>query len=128
MRVLWCWRCRMDVPMLLDDEWAVVMRAHDASHDDPAAAIAILDEEARRRGLAPVPPPAADLDGIARRLYHLVAGYTLFTGFRETNPNAVWHHVASQYGPPCEHCGKPLRTPRAKWCPACGGWRSVAPS
>ena len=126
MRILWCWRCRMALPMLDDDEWATVMQAHRASHDDPGEAIAILNQEARRRGLAPVSPPPADADLLERRLYHLTAGYTLFTGEPETVANAVWHHVASQYGPPCEHCGKPLRTPRARWCPACGGWRGGA--
>ena len=46
--------------------------------------------------------------------------YFAITGFRETNPNALWHHVLSLYGPPCEACGKPLRTPAANWCAACG--------
>jgi hypothetical protein len=125
MRVLWCWRCRMDVPMVDDDEWEVLMRAHVASND-PLHALAILNEEARRRGLAPVPPVPDDAGLIARRLHHLLAGYALFTGVEETVPNAVWHHRASQYGPPCEHCGKPLRTPQARWCPACGGSRGSA--
>jgi hypothetical protein len=45
--------------------------------------------------------------------------YQRITGFRETNPNAIYHHVLSMYGPPCAKCGKPLRTPRAKVCGAC---------
>jgi hypothetical protein len=45
--------------------------------------------------------------------------YERITGFRETNPNAIYHHVLSMYGPPCAKCGKPLRTPRAKICGAC---------
>ena len=24
MRVVWCWRCKVEIPMLDDDEWAVV--------------------------------------------------------------------------------------------------------
>jgi hypothetical protein len=46
--------------------------------------------------------------------------YWEVTGFAESNINAVWHHVISQYGRPCAVCGKPLRTPRAKLCAACG--------
>lgn len=127
MRILYCWRCRAELPMLEDDEWAMVMAAHRASSDGRDEALAVLDAEAHRRGRPPVARPPADADGIARRLWHLLAGYELFTGVRETNPNAVWHHVASQYGPPCARCGKPLRTPAARWCPACGGWRDGAP-
>jgi hypothetical protein len=35
-------------------------------------------------------------------------GYERITGFRETNPNVLYHHVLSKYGPPCANCGKPL--------------------
>lgn len=46
--------------------------------------------------------------------------YERITGRRETNPNAIFHHIVSKYGPPCACCGKPLRTPRAQMCVACG--------
>jgi hypothetical protein len=95
---------------------------------DPDRALGVLQDERRRRGLPPISPPPPDADLITRRLWHLTAGYTLFTGAAEENPNAVWHHVASQYGPACAHCGKPLRTPAARWCAACGAWRDKAPS
>lgn len=42
------------------------------------------------------------------------------TGMQETNINAIWHHRASTFGPPCGNCGKPLRTPKAKFCSECG--------
>jgi hypothetical protein len=64
-------------------------------------------------------------DGAAK----LLARYYEITGFRETNPNAVGHHRLSMYGPPCSSCGKPLRTPRAKSCDACGAvWGGQAPA
>ena len=46
--------------------------------------------------------------------------YFEITGYRETNLNALWHHRLSLFGPPCRRCGKPLRTPRAQLCAACG--------
>ena len=47
----------------------------------------------------------------------ILSRYFELTGFEETNANAVWHHVADQYGAPCSSCRKPLRTPM---CAACG--------
>jgi len=46
--------------------------------------------------------------------------YRELTGFHETNVNAIWHHRLRDYGPPCTSCRKLLRTPRAKFCAACG--------
>jgi len=51
--------------------------------------------------------------------------YEELTGFHETNVNALWHHRLSIYGPPCAACGKPLRTPQARSCAACGAARNL---
>jgi hypothetical protein len=45
--------------------------------------------------------------------------YERITGFHATNHNAIYHHKASLYGPPCPNCGKPLRTPEAMICGEC---------
>jgi hypothetical protein len=46
--------------------------------------------------------------------------YFEITGYRETNADALWHHRQSVFGPPCRARGKPLRTPRARFCAECG--------
>jgi hypothetical protein len=54
-----------------------------------------------------------------------LAAYERLTGFPETNPEALFHHRVALYGPPCSYCGKPLRTPAARSCAACGASAAV---
>jgi hypothetical protein len=91
MRMLWCWRCKAEMPMLDDDEYRRV-----------------ISRPTNERG-----------KNLQERFATMLAEYERITGFRETNPNAIWHHRLSIYGPPCRVCGKPLRTPLAKVCGAC---------
>lgn len=72
---------------------------------------------------ATVRPLLSFSSGVTRRDEYgaaALAKYHEFTGFEETNVNALWHHRASLYGSPCSGCGKPLRTPQANFCAACG--------
>lgn len=104
---LYCWRCRTEVPMLDEEEWAEV---------HPLLANAI-EQIKRYRETHGVSLSEAKEDGYGK---DALERYFQITGFRETNVNALWHHQLSQFGPPCGVCGKPLRTPRAKLCAACG--------
>ena len=83
----------MDVPMVDETEWAELMESQ--------------------------APDAFNGDFLSQR-QALLDIYERITGFHETNPNAVGHHRISQHGPPCHACGKPLRTPQARMCGACG--------
>jgi hypothetical protein len=87
---LYCWRCGVEVPMLDENEWARMQPHLHAAPSDPFA----LDT-------------ALDL-------------YEEMTGLREPNINAIFHHRIADQGPPCASCGKPLRTPKASFCAACG--------
>lgn len=78
----------------------------------------VVEAEAKRRGCVFTPMQLDSL--VARRQQPMLEMYRLLTGFDETNPNAVWHHEVDQYGPPCPRCHKPLRTPEARFCAACG--------
>lgn len=89
MQMLWCWRCRAEMPMLSEKEFEQVTSLRQRGAD-------------LRDSFGPV-----------------LAEYERITGFKETNPNAIYHHRLSLYGPPCEFCRKPLRTPQAKLCGSC---------
>lgn len=103
---LYCWRCDMVLPMLDEEEWAEL-------------APLLVDPIKRIKSYR-------EMHGVGLKDAHdhafdeTLAFYNALTGFAETNVNALWHHRISLYGPPCTHCGKPLRTPRAKLCAACG--------
>ena len=46
--------------------------------------------------------------------------YAALTGTSEPAVDHILQHRIQLYGPPCPSCGKPLRTPEAKSCAACG--------
>jgi hypothetical protein len=71
-------------------------------------------------------PP--NITGVEDLFQPCLDAYERLTGFRETNANAVMHHRRGLYGPPCHVCGKPLRTPRASKCMACGANRTAEPA
>lgn len=103
--------------MLEPEEALLVYRAQQGG-------MAVVEEEAQRRGQPLIP---MQLTGVKKRFQPLLEMYRLLTGFEETNPNAVFHHEVAQYGPPCPQCRKPLRTPQARFCAACGlGQEDVA--
>src|SRR5713101_2334916 len=106
MKIVWCWRCQRDMPMLDEDEFASVVNLPHKSiaqvrHEHPE--LTTRSTEFFERVFEP------QLDQ-----------YERLTGFRETNMNAVWHHRISIYGPRCPSCGKPFRTPKAAFCAVCG--------
>ena len=63
-------------------------------------------------------------DAIHARFKPVRDAYLRLTGFAETNHNAIMHHRLSLYGPACTGCARPLRTPRAQHCAACGEFRA----
>lgn len=97
MKMLFCWRCQCEMPMLDEAEFDLVA----ATWSQCAQVFP------RKAPLREMFDPALD-------------EYEKLTGYRETNPNALWHHRIALYGPPCSRCGKPLRSPKAAFCAACG--------
>ena len=111
MKMMYCWRCDSEMPMLDENEWKQLS--------------AVLSECTREVKTARK-DEALPLEkvNVASRFKPALECFERLTGFKETNPNALWHHRISLYGPPCPECGLPLRTPRAKLCPKCGWSRN----
>ena len=106
MHIHYCWRCRTEMPMLDESEWAEVAPILDST----IRAIKTYREE-HSVELAEARERVADL---------ACAAYERLTGRPETNYLAIYHHRLSLYGPPCPHCGRLLRTPKAAFCAECG--------
>ncbi len=108
---LYCWRCRKEVPMLTEEEWAAV-EPHLENRFEAAARYCEAHPEV----------------GLSQALEQgLGTGaqeeYARITGQPATDLEALYHHRLSLYGPPCAACGRPLRTPEATHCAECGAKR-----
>lgn len=99
MEYKYCWRCKMEVPMLNKEEYSKANELYKAG-------FRILDENSEER------------------FKELLTFYFELTGFKETEPNAIMHHSLDLIGSDCENCGKPYRTPKARLCAACGNKRN----
>ena len=104
MKIRYCWRCRMDVPMLDEEEGKIASKL-----------LAEGFQEFKTTRKTP----------FNENFKKLLDYYNNLTGFEETNPNAIMHHFIDMYGPDCENCGKPYRTKTATFCPKCGNKRKI---
>jgi hypothetical protein len=70
--------------------------------------------------------PESQPEFLLRQYRPVLDAYRSITGNdHEGHPSLLWHHRISIYGPICSACGKPLRTPKASYCAACGTERST---
>jgi hypothetical protein len=108
----YCWRSQQEVWMLTESEWEQLdplLREYVQNLKDYRLQKGASQEEAVRQGF----------DKAALDLYQEI------TGVREANIMTLWQRRASLFGPPCGECGKPLRTPQARLCAACGAFREL---
>ena len=95
--------------MLQDAEWAEVEPHMSGAFE------AIKDY--RKNNEASLQEALNPSAGVTCRAFDL---YFQFTGVRESDPNKLWHHHTSFFGPVCSLCGKLFRTSKARYCAACG--------
>src|ERR1043165_34065 len=101
MKPTYCWRCQMVIPMLDEREWEQMeplLRSHISEVKNLRASEGISLAAARKK----VSRQACDR-------------FKALTGFEETNAESIWHHRRSLYGRNCPKCGKPFRTPQARY-------------
>jgi hypothetical protein len=110
MRMLWCWRCRAEMPMLDEEEFASVQALYSEGFR--------ATKKFRRAHRLPLEVPLERLS-IEQRFEPVRRRYEELTGMKDCHENAIMHHRLSMYGPPCGTCGRPLRTPRARVCGSC---------
>ena len=108
MKTLWCWRCKIDFPMLDEIEYADI-------HELYGKCFRGIKEYRKQRNCTLDRVPR-----IADFFLPVVEAYERLTGVREENANAIMHHRIAIYGPPCPRCGKLLRTLKASKCFECG--------
>ena len=113
MKIIYCWLCERDVPMLDEAEFAAIAELYDEAHRT-------VELYRRRHRASQETVPTELLWQPVRREYQNL------TGVFEADPNVIMHHRASLYGPPCSGCGKNLRTPDAVSCAICGHKRESA--
>lgn len=102
--------------MLEAHEWQVIAQAAGAGQ----AYRAVYEEARSLAGGRAVPECRTRYDPAGD---YLRVGYELFTGIPESDTRRAAHHRLGLYGPACGNCGKPLRTPVARVCAACGAPR-----
>ena len=107
-----CWRCKVPVPMLTDEEWAEIQ---------PMLTNIGAWMIAQRAATRPSYKEALrELNQLACERYFEI------TGIRETNANVLRHHRLSIYGEECPGCGHLLRTKQASFCANCGRPRGAS--
>jgi hypothetical protein len=105
-RNYYCWRCKLIVPMLTDDEWEQVYP--------------FLNTNTKNIKAHQVLTGASVTDSIHTLRQYACDQYFKITGFRETNSDTIWHHRLSIYGAECLTCGHLLRSEHATYCANCG--------
>ncbi|RYD21479.1 MAG: hypothetical protein EOP88_11170 [Verrucomicrobiaceae bacterium] len=105
-KTYYCWRCKIPVPMLTDEEWAEVQP--------------LVREDIGRIKEHRTATNMALPETIDTLRHESCERYFEITGVRERDPNVLYHHHLASHGRECPECGHLFRTPQASFCANCG--------
>ena len=113
MKIRFCWRTNKPEMMLSEDEWQQI---RSLSEGTQANTMALQNE------------------GLSKHQAAIILHKKMVDAYNKlTNGNLPyedWHLIQyfqlNQYGPDCNKCGFPLRSPRAKLCANCGEFYSFS--
>jgi hypothetical protein len=88
-------------------------------HDAYSIGVRAIKNYRQQHGVSLQETPVEELHSPVREVYEELTGATGF------GADQIMKHRLALYGPPCSNCGKPLRTPQAKLCAACGARRAA---
>lgn len=108
MKKMYCWRFGVDVPMLDEAEFETLYSLYARAVQNIKSRMRSSNAEMRDRIMSEQYRPFVEE-------YRRIVGQD-WSG----DPSHMIYHRISKYGPPCHNCGKPLRTPKAEHCAACG--------
>lgn len=109
MKLMWCWRCKEEVPMLDDEEYSKVYEVY-------ISCIKNVKKYREKYCLSMEETPWDWLYIPVTLEYNRIVG--IETDFSYLAILKHPHRISS-YGPPCKVCGKPLSSQKAKMCMAC---------
>ena len=117
MKLLYCWRCHAQVPMMNEAEFREVQGAY-------RTALQGIKSYRQRHNVGIEDTPVARFHRPVHAAYHRLAKAAGFDAPLVSVHHVLKHRLAS-YGPACGRCGLPLRTPDARRCAACGAKRAA---
>ncbi len=107
MKKMYCWRCQDEMPMLDEDEFALISKLY-------SKGMRATKNFRQQHDLS------LGECSIEERFRPVREEYERITGWKDMHHNAIIHHRLSDFGALCPVCGKPFRTPKAQFCAECG--------
>ena len=106
MKIYYCWRCRQEMPFLNEREWTQI-----APHLEH-----IMTDIKQYREENNVDLHTAKI----KMKFRATEIFEQLTGYKDIDPQIIFHHRLNDWGQECSNCGYLLRTQNGAFCVHCG--------